>query len=430
MGIVSKSIDRLRTKASSFVKDTSGNIAIMAAILLPAIVAVSAVAIDYSSTSNSNSKLQQAADNSAIASAREMVLPNASAETIQAVAENYVAANLASSKGFFSTKPTVLASVDKELGTVKISITGIKQNAFGGFLQPETTTLNVSAVARSLSGSHKTCVIVLEKNNASALEMKNSSQLVAKGCHVQSNSVATNGITLKNSSKLTASSICTSGGISMQGGLTSVNVITDCPTIDDPLAYKIPPSVGSCDHTNLTFSGDDNALLDPGVYCGGLLISDNAVVDLRPGTYIFKDGPLKVAGNSEFTGKNVGLFFLGDESGLNITKLATVELTAPKSGAMAGLLMFSDRGNTPAQAFKISSNFTRVLLGTIYLPNAKLWINSGNIVGDKSAYTVIVARQFWTSGTPDIVINSNYDSTDIPVPDGVGPGDQKIVLVK
>ena len=429
MSKVKQSIGWLKTKASSFAADTSGNMMIMAAVLLPAIVAVSAVAVDYSSTYNSNSKLQQAADNSAIASAREMVLPNASAATIQAVAENYVAANLASSKGFFTTKPTVLATVDKEKGTVEISISGVKQNAFGGFLQPETTTLKVNAVARSLGGG-KTCIIVLESKAGAAVELKNGSQLKADDCAVYSNSVDGAGITILNSSRMAASKICSAGGLKINGGTTSVKPVTDCPVIDDPLAYKTPPPVGSCDYNNTVITNKSIKTLDPGVYCGGLTIKKFAQVNLRPGVYIMKDGPLIVTDEASFIGKNVGIYFLGDKSDMLFRQATTIELSAPKAGPMAGMLMFSDRGNKNLQPFTISSDFARVLVGTIYLPNGLLTIDSNDPVGDKSAYTVIVSKRFHTAGYPEIVVNSNYDSTDIPVPDGVGPGGQEIVLIK
>jgi hypothetical protein len=52
-------------------------------------------------------------------------------------------------------------------------------------------------------------------------------------------------------------------------------------------------------------------------------------------------------------------------------------------------------------------------------------------VADQSAYTVVVARQIRMEAGPDLVLNTNYGGTDIPVPDGVGPkvsGDSKISL--
>ena len=198
--IFSKTLDRLgktgikifggfKQNIAGLSKDTHGNIAIMTAVLLPALVAVAGVAIDYSSTYSSVSKLQQAADNSALASARELSLANVDTVSIQAVAANHVAANLSSSKGFFTTAPTVQTKVDLETGTVAIAITASKKNAFGGFLQPEITTLNVSAVARSLGGSSsKICVIILEPSFHTAFGLGQESSLNAVDCTVQVNS--------------------------------------------------------------------------------------------------------------------------------------------------------------------------------------------------------------------------------------------------
>ena len=172
--------------------------------------------------------------------------------------------------------------------------------------------------------------------------------------------------------------------------------------------------------------------MDPGVYCGGLTIKKDANVELRPGVYIFKDGPLLATDRSILTGKNVGLYFTGDRATLNFQKATTIELTAPKTGPMAGLLMFSDRTNSESQRFIISSDKAGVLLGTIYLPNAQLYIDSSEAVGNQSAYTVIVSRYFEATGGPTVTINSDYNSTDIPVPDGVGLSNEagKVVLVQ
>jgi len=424
----------LKRKSVAFVRNTSGNMAILTAFLLPAVVAGAAVAIDYSSIYSSNTKLQEAADASAIASAHEMVLPNASASTIQAAAANYVAANLTSSKGFFVSPPTVTVTTDIAAGTVKIDITGYKKNTFGGFLQPEVTKLNAIAVARSLGGaSEKTCVIVLDPSAKWALEMGDGSKLKAVDCAVQSNSASRWAMWLGWNSVLTASKICSTGGVDNGGGVTSVKIITDCPAISDPLAYKMPPPVGGCDYNKMVITGTDSVLIDPGVYCGGLTLKKDVIVDMRPGIHVFKDGPLQVTDRATLKGKNVGLYFLGDRSIMLLRKATTIELTAPKTGPMAGLLMFSDRGNSDTQRFTITSDFARVLLGTIYLPNGILYIDAGELIADKSAFTVVVARKFETSGAPEIVVNSNYNSTDIPVPDGVGPNApnvKKIVLVE
>ena len=50
-----------------------------------------------------------------------------------------------------------------------------------------------------------------------------------------------------------------------------------------------------------------------------------------------------------------------------------------------------------------------------------LYVGSNKPVADQSAYTVVAARQIRVDAGPNLVLNSNYGATDIPVPTGVGP---------
>lgn len=63
----------------------------------------------------------------------------------------------------------------------------------------------------------------------------------------------------------------------------------------------------------------------------------------------------------------------------------------------------------------------RTLLGTIYLPVGRLIIDAKKPIADQSAYTVIIARMINLYDGPDLVLNARYGSTDVPVPNGVGP---------
>jgi hypothetical protein len=144
-------------------------------------------------------------------------------------------------------------------------------------------------------------------------------------------------------------------------------------------------------------------------------------VKLFPGVYVFKGGPLLVEANAELTGEDVGLFFTGKGSTLNFTGAAKVSLSAPKDGPMAGLLIYEDRNNPPESSFAISSNFTRKLLGTVYIPRGNFVVHATDRVADESAYTVIVARRIVLHSGPNLIVNSNYGRSDVPVPPGLGP---------
>jgi hypothetical protein len=47
-------------------------------------------------------------------------------------------------------------------------------------------------------------------------------------------------------------------------------------------------------------------------------------------------------------------------------------------------------------------------------------IDATRPVADRSDYTVIIARQFELRDGPELVLNTNYESSTIPVPEGVG----------
>jgi len=54
------------------------------------------------------------------------------------------------------------------------------------------------------------------------------------------------------------------------------------------------------------------------------------------------------------------------------------------------------------------------------LPDDKLVIDGETPVADLSEYTVIVAKAFELNNGPNLVLQTDYASSDIPVPDGAG----------
>ncbi|MFL5126660.1 MAG: hypothetical protein ACJ8C9_18385 [Microvirga sp.] len=105
-----------------------------------------------------------------------------------------------------------------------------------------------------------------------------------------------------------------------------------------------------------------------------------------------------------------------------------INLSAPKTGTMAGLLIYSDPKAILGNKFKIFSDNARRLLGTIYLPRGDLYVDANKPIADQSAYTVIVARTIELQSGPNLVLNANYGATDVPVPQGVGPTGSNVAL--
>ena len=56
-----------------------------------------------------------------------------------------------------------------------------------------------------------------------------------------------------------------------------------------------------------------------------------------------------------------------------------------------------------------------------------LLIDSKKPVADQSAYTAIVANSIELNSGPNLILNSDYEATDVPVPSGIA-GSSQVVL--
>lgn len=415
--------------AANFARDVRGVIAVKFAFLTPVLLLSVGIAIDYSALAGQKSDLQSVADIGAIAGAKELSFSDANRDNVSAVVQTVVERYVGSQKSTFGGATIKTNSVVTE-NPLRVSVTleRTAESFFGDVIGHEINSLSATSVAEVI-GKPNVRVLALDSAANGTLSLEHHANVLGRECSVFSNSTHTNAIKAKNSAKLVADFICSRGGKSGGPGNFGPDPMTDCPGFEDPLASRPAPVVSSvCDYTDLVVDFETRGL-SPGTYCGGLKITNQAVVNLDPGTYIIKDGPLVVDGGASFSGKEVGFYFTGDAAGLNFENDSTISLSAQKSGIMAGLLLFSDRDQTETATYSVMSNDARVLLGTLYLPNGELSVGADGPVADQSAYTAIVARKMRLYGGPKLVLNTNYDQTDVPTPDGIRGAGQPVKLV-
>lgn len=416
-------------RLSDLVNNTSGSAVIVMAFVAPMLLLAVGVAVDYGRASSARAGLQDLADAAAIASARELVLANADASHLQSVAERSVQANFGNLGQKGVSAPTVTANANPSAGTVSVNISAMHSNVFGGFLQPPETPIATQAIAQAL-GSSKLCILGLDPTANGAITLENNAKMTAKGCAVYSNSSHKRAIKSFDSSSIEAELICWVGGTDGQKGSFDPKPLTDCPTMADPLSTRPAPTAGSCDETNLVLNNQTQPL-EPGVYCGGLTIRGSSEITFESGIYIIKDGPLLIEDSASVRGEYTGFHFTGAGAELTIERDTTVELSAPRDGEVAGLLFFQDAASADKKSrFRVLSNNARILLGTIYLPVAEFYVDATAPIADQSAYTVIIANKFLLSDGPDLVLNTDYGLTDVPVPEGVLNQSATISLVK
>ena len=424
-------------------RDESGATAIMFAVAVPVVFGLVGVAVDYSLAAAARSKMQAVADGAAIHGARAMQMARATQETISAAATDHVASQLpdaAVSTAVDEQKMTVQVVLEKDVPMT------IGKVIFGG----GKMHLRTSATAK-VNARLPLCLLALDSKAPATLSLETSAQMTAPGCMVYSDSTNPGGLQAKDNAVLTAGLICTAGGkAKTNGAKLTPDPVTDCPTLDDPLSSRTGPEVGPCNYTDKVVNGGTQ-LLQPGVYCRGLKITNGAEVTLSRGVYIIKDGPLVVDQGGTMQGTDVGFYLKGSGANLTFEAASTINLSAPKDGPLAGLLFFDDPSGASAPAIppyplpipvvgalvggllgallppgpprehKILSDNARLLVGTIYMPEGRLIIDATKPIADKSAYTVIVVKRIDLHDGPNLVLNSDYSASEVPVPRGVGP---------
>lgn len=430
----------------TFWKNTAGNVGLVFGIAVPLLATSAAVAIQYSQLASRRSALQQAADSGAVAAAQQLKLANASDSVVASVASSTVQANIVNILDPISVNTQVL----QHRTGVTVTVSDEVPLPWGKMIGLSKKTLTATSTAQLYGPAGKLCMLALDVKQSDTLHLQKQAQVTAKDCVIFSNSRDKKGLEADSGTAITASFICSVGGIKTTGATVNPIPTTDCPAMGDPLASRPRPPVANCANLLPMVITGVQALY-PGNYCGGLTIKGTARVTLTPGVYVMNNGPLIVQDSATLIGQSAGVYFTGSQGGLRFDPNTTISMTAPKDGVMAGFIFFEDRtvssplppppgplgspppppyGSQPMRQYQISSNNASQFLGTFYLPAGRLIIDASKPVAAQSAYTVIVSRQLLLMNGNNLVLNSDYSSTDVPVPEGVGNATQKVRLAQ
>lgn len=410
----------MRESLKSFLKCRRGNFATTIGVAAVPLMLVAGGAVDYTMMQHAQGALQEVADGAALVGVKELAIAGTSKKTAESVAKNYanssIFTKLSLADGDGSVTVGASASDNREL---TVSMAYYWEPLLLHFIKPDALPLKVNATAK-LTGKESICVVALDPSSSGALSLSGKSSMEADGCSVYSNSKSSEGISLVQGATLSAVSSYSSGGYDGPLEAFDPRPITDSPQLTDPLASRKQPAAGSCKEYDLKLSAGV-VTLSPGTYCGGIDIGGLAQVVLLPGNYTIKDGPLIVEGNASMIGEFVGISFVGEASTFSFGTSTQVHLTAPKTGPLAGILFFEDRSSSKNRMFEIKSKDAERFEGTIYLPNAKLFIDKESRLGLTSNWTAIIANQIEIGQGPNVQINSDYAKSEIPVPNGIGP---------
>ena len=389
-----------------FCSDCRGSVVPMLALAaLPLFGAVGST-IDFGRAASARAEMQSALDATALFIAKEA--KNVDGSQLVANANAYFAANfhnsqvnnlqIAASSSSGSSGYTVSAAATASINTQIMKVMGFS-----------TLSLAVHSSAKSYSDGLG-CVLSLDPHASGAATGQGSTAVTLNGCSLYDNSDDTTALVVGGSASVTALSVGVVGNVSGAANIsTTQGILTGVGVVQDPYITSSYPAFSGCTQQN--FNAKNAVTITPGVYCGGMTINAGANVTLSPGIYYLDGGNLAINGGATLTGSQVTLVFTSQNRNgfatASINGNATINLTPPKTGGTAGIVIFGDRRMPKGTVFKFNGGATQYLGGAIYIPQGAVNFSGG--AGTSTSCTQLIADTVTFTGNSNFAINcSNY----------------------
>lgn len=385
----------------SFFAHEAGSVVIISAIVLPVILGVSGMSIDYIRAYNLRTTLQGAIDSAVLAGVtssqdeeQQIVAAKAYFDSVGDELEQNVNAN------FHHEDDNLVGDASMTVDTTILGIMGV-----------HNMDVAVTAAATTKQFLAAACFMAMHPKRRHTLELKDSVSVIAPDCHIYGNSSHPFDVVdpHKPENYLTGKSVQAIG----YGHHYLENVTPPLEyapeLLPDPLAAMTIPSAGSCDYDDLKVNGG-SMTLSPGTFCNGLEISNGAKVTLKPGTYIIADKAF-ILSNSKLSGDGVTIVLADDGVELDWDE-SEVRLKAPSSGALVSMALIGVRENLK---HKLTDSVIDIH-GVIYLPNGEFeWQNTGTPTIN-AKWTVWIVDGITWKGDGTIYINFDIKDEEVPYP--------------
>lgn len=381
-----------------------GSVAATVAIVLAVVIGMVSLGIEVTYVLLKQRQMQAAADAAAVASAAALGDGYASAMLIEAGA-------VASDSGFtpgvagvtlIVNHPPASGSHAGAPDAVEVVLAQPQTLQLGRIFWPRPFDVKVRAVAL-VGSSAGYCALQLNSNASIGVKMDNGASADLATCGLAVNSTRSTALKMSGGAKLTAATVSVVGGASISNGAKidpSSALKVGQASVADPYAAVAAPSFSGCAMGTGKSYGSGNWTLSPGVYCKGISFNNAANVTMKPGVYIIDRGTFDVQGGAKLTGTGVTIF-LTSSTGSSYAKVdigngAHVVLSAPTSGATAGLLFFADRRAPASNTNIFRGGVALDVTGALYFPSSGLTFENG--ASNTSDCTQLVAGTITLTG--------------------------------
>ena len=408
--------------------DRSGAAAVMLALSLSSVLGMAGLGTEVAAWYMTKQTMQGAADAAAYTAMTALGKGASVAQLTteaRSVTGNYnfidqtagvtVTVNSSPASGSQAGKSTAVEVIVSQLQTPMVS----------GVLGLGGQTISARSVAAAVTAGSG-CVVALDKGDVVDVTDSGSTILNLSGCSLYINSNDSAALTMTGGATIDAGAAYISGGVTTAGGAaldTTKGTYTGTPPINDPYAFVNVPTFSACAVSGPTcqnnYSNNSSTPVTinatgttPYVFSNGLSLGGHASLTLGPGVYIIDRGSFSMAGNSTLTATGGTTIILTSSTGsgyatASIAGGASLSITAPTSGATAGLAFFQDRNAPTSGTNSLTGGDTQSIVGAIYFPSQKVTYAGGASSGGATC-TQLIAYTLKFSGNS--TFNSNCGS--------------------
>jgi hypothetical protein len=387
---------------SRFFNDRRAAVAPLLALAAVPILGAASAAVDFSRASNVRTAMQAALDSTALMLAKEE----------RSVAGTATAAQATS---YFTSMFTHAELADLEIKaavatgsngmTVALTAAGSLKTRFMSALGIPTMNIAARAEAAAYNDGFG-CVLALDASASGAITAQGNTSVALTDCSLYDNSADLAALKAGGSAKIVARSVGVVGGVSGEENIVTTDGIrTGAGAVSDPYADVSLPALSGCTENN--FTGKTVQTIEPGVYCGGIMLNAGAVVTLNPGIYYLDRGSLHLNGGATLIGRGVTLVFTSSTeknwATASVNGNAVIDLTPPISGPTAGIVVFADRRVPAGTAYKFNGGATQYFGGAVYVPTGDLEFAGG--AGTSVSCTQLIGGTVTFTGNANLAIN-------------------------
>ncbi len=405
-----------------------GNVAVIAAVSLIAILGAVALSLDGGQQLDKRRHIQAAADASALAAVSELyanwwLTTPRGADTVDEHAES-LAYSVAAKNGYVDgvNGCTVDVNIPPDNGPfagqahhAEVIITVSQPRYFSKVFTTANVEIGARAVARGKRSRINNGIIVLDPDDKDAFGAGgNATVSIKSGAAVLVNSadseaVIANGtggsITVTDYYSSNQGSINVVGvdGYTINSGTINATFNSGVEATPDPLRFLPPPDPSGLplrSSKKISHSSAQSLTLQPGLYRGGISITGKGNVFLQPGIYYMDGGGFSVGAQGTLTGYEVMIFNApkANSDSISLTGSGAITLTSPTAGPYQGIVLYQQRDSAYQPTVSVTGSSPidyngdgtidnkMNISGTFYAPSAELSVTgngSNDVIGSQ-----------------------------------------------